>query len=74
MPLFPILGPQYYDERDKPILAKMESSYSQAISILQAFWAEADTDYRFIANDQSLWQDIYGNLPLNATLMIGTEV
>lgn len=67
MPLFPVLGPQYYDERDKPILAKMESSYSQAISILQAFWSEADTDYRFIANDQSLWQDIYGNLPINST-------
>lgn len=67
MPIFPILGPQYYDEKDRPILAKMESSYSQSISILQAFWGEADLDYRYIAGDQSLWQDIYGNVPLNAS-------
>lgn len=65
MPIFPILGPQYYDEKDRPILAKMEAFYSQAISINQSFWAEADTDTRFEAGDQTLWQDLYGNLPAN---------
>jgi hypothetical protein len=65
MPIFPVLGPQYYDEKDRPILAKMEAFYSQAISINQSFWAEADTDTRFEAGDQTLWQDLYGNLPAN---------
>lgn len=65
MPLFPSLGPEYYDEQDRPILSKMEAFYSQAITINQAFWAEADTDVRFEAGDQTLWNDVYGNLPIN---------
>lgn len=65
MPLFPILGDQYYDEKDRPILSKMEAFYSQSITINESFWAEADTDTRFEAGDQTLWQDQYGNIPLN---------
>jgi hypothetical protein len=65
MPIFPVLGPQYYDEKDRPILSKMEASYSQAISILQAFWGEADLDYRYLAGDQTLWQNTFGNVPFN---------
>ena len=65
MPLFPILGNQYYDETDRPILSKMETFYSQSITINESFWAEADTDTRFEAGDQTLWQDQYGNIPLN---------
>lgn len=65
MPLFPIIGPEYYEEKDRPILAKMEAFYSQAISINQSFWAEADTDTRFESGDQTIWQDLYGNLPAN---------
>lgn len=63
--LFPQLGPQYYDERDKPILARMEAFYSESITINQSFWGEADTDTRFEAGDQTLWNEIYGNLPAN---------
>lgn len=65
MPLFPVIGPQYYDEQDRPIISKMEAFYSQAITINQSFWSEADTDTRFEAGDQTLWNDFYGNLPLN---------
>lgn len=63
--LFPQLGPQYYDEKDKSILTRMESFYSESITINQSFWGEADTDTRFFANDQTLWNDIYGNVPVN---------
>lgn len=63
--LFPQLGPQYYDERDKPILSKMEAFYAESITINQSFWGEADTDTRFHAGDQTLWNDLYGNLPAN---------
>lgn len=63
--IFPQLGPQYYDEKDKAILARMETFYSEAITINQSFWGEADTDTRFEAGDQTLWNDLYGNLPMN---------
>lgn len=63
--LFPILGPQYYDQKDQGILARMESFYAEAITINQSFWGEADTDTRFEVGDQTLWSDIYGNLPAN---------
>lgn len=63
--LFPQLGPQYYDERDKSILSRMEAFYAEAITINQSFWGEADTDTRFETGDQTLWTDLYGNLPAN---------
>ena len=63
--LFPQLGPQYYDERHKGILSRMEAEYAAAITINQSFWGEADTDTRFMSGDQTLWNDLYGNLPAN---------
>lgn len=39
--LFPILGSQYYDEKDKSILGRMEAFYSESITINQSFWGEA---------------------------------
>ncbi len=43
----------------------METFYAQSITICQSFWGEADTDTRFEAGDQTLWNDLYGNLPAN---------
>lgn len=63
--LFPQLGPSYYSEKDKGMLARMEAAYAEAITINQAFWSEADTDTRFHAGDQTAWNDVYGNLPAN---------
>ena len=63
--LFPALGPQYYDDRDKPMIARMEATYAESITIIQSYWAEADTDTRFESGDQTLWNDLYGNLPAN---------
>lgn len=63
--LFPQLGPQYYDQHDKAILSRMEAFYAESITINQSFWGEADTDTRFEAGDQTLWNDLYGNLPAN---------
>lgn len=65
MPLFPQLGPAYYDEKDKDILSRMEAFYAESITINQSFWGEADTDTRFESGDQTVWNDLYGNLPLN---------
>lgn len=63
--LFPQLGPQYYDEKDKGVLMRMEAMYAESITINQTFWQEADTDHRFYVGDQTLWSDLYGNLPAN---------
>lgn len=63
--LFPQLGNEYYDERDKGMLSRMEAFYAESITVNQSFWGEADTDHRFESGDQSLWNDLYGNLPAN---------
>ena len=64
MPLFPH-GPEYYDENNHGILAKMSAFYAESITVNQTFWGEADTDTRFEAGDQSLLNDLYNNLPAN---------
>jgi hypothetical protein len=61
--LFPQLGPVYASEKHQGILARMESFYAESITMNQSFWGEADTDSRFYCGDQTLWNDLYGNLP-----------
>ena len=64
--LFPQLGPEYYDSKDQSILGRMSAFYAESITINQSFWGEADTDTRFEAGDQTLWNEIYSaNLPAN---------
>ncbi len=66
MSLFPPLDNSFYSyqtEHDKNIKEMMEKTYAQSITINQSFWSEADIDTRFKAGDQTLWNDIYGNLP-----------
>jgi hypothetical protein len=47
------------------ILKQMEEHHNQYISQVQAFWNEARIDQRFLAGDQSLFQEIYSNIPAN---------
>lgn len=63
MPLFPMLGVEYYDDRDRGIKNRMEVSYAESISINQSFWSEASIDTRFMAGDQTIFNDLYGNIP-----------
>jgi len=65
MPLFPQFGSAYASESHRDVLARMEAFYAESITINQSFWGEADTDTRFEAGDQTMWNDLYGNLPLN---------
>jgi hypothetical protein len=39
--LFPQLGPEFYDEKDRSILSRMEAAYAEAATINLAFWGEA---------------------------------
>lgn len=63
MTLFPSLSDTYYVDNDHNILKMMDYTYSKNIQINQSFWSEADTDTRFKNGDQTLWNDIYGNMP-----------
>ncbi len=64
MTLFPQLDLNYYiPQDDKNLLEMMDRAYTEAITINQSFWAESDIDVRFREGDQTLWNDIYGNLP-----------
>lgn len=66
MTLFPQIDSDFYSyqtEHDKDIKMRMEETYANSITINQSFWSEADIDSRFKAGDQTLWNDIYGNLP-----------
>jgi len=63
MTLFPQLTDTYYVDNDHSILKLMDYTYAKYITINQSFWSEADIDTRFKVGDQTLWNDIYGNLP-----------
>ena len=67
MTLWPMPGDNNFwkatSEQDKSLKQRMEDTYAQSITINQSFWSEADIDSRFKAGDQTLWNDIYGNLP-----------
>lgn len=60
--IFPELGPQYYSETDRTILARMQTFYAESITVNQSFWQEADTDTRFYSGDQTLINEMYGNV------------
>lgn len=59
----PIMDSAYYKDGDIDILKRMDWTYAKNITINQSFWSEADLDTRFKAGDQTLWNDVYGNLP-----------
>jgi len=63
MTLFPNLDDGFYVDDDSGIVKLMEHTYARNITINQSFWSEANIDCRFKAGDQTLWNDIYGNLP-----------
>lgn len=63
MTMFPQLTESYYVDNDTNILKLMDYTYSKYITINQSFWSEVDIDSRFLAGDQSVWNDVYGNLP-----------
>jgi hypothetical protein len=63
MTLFPNLSDSYYTSQDAHILKQMDDTYAKYIQVNMSFWTEADTDVRFKVGDQTLWNDMYGNLP-----------
>lgn len=50
-------------EQTRHIQQELDQVYSEYITLNQTFWSEADLDTRFKAGDQSLYNDVYGNVP-----------
>ncbi len=65
MALFPKINPEFYTDNSPIVLDRMEDFYNQSLTTNQAFWSEADVDTRFESGDQTVWNEIYGNLPAN---------
>ena len=63
MTLFPQIDTAYYSDDDRTVQQMLEYYYAQSITVTQSFWSEADLDNRFLVGDQTLWADVYGNLP-----------
>lgn len=54
----------YYVDDHPEIKRMMDEVYRSGIPLVQQFWNEADIDTRFKCGDQTLWNQIYGTLPL----------
>lgn len=54
----------YYTDDSLSIKKMMDEAYRSSIPLTQQFWNEADIDTRFKSGDQTLWNQIYGTLPL----------
>lgn len=63
--LYPQMQPEFIEEPHRDVVTMMESAYVESISINQSFWSEADLSWRFFTGDQTVWNDVYGNLPAN---------
>lgn len=65
MPLFPNMNTNFYNENNMDILNRMERFYQDSVTMNQQFWSEADIDTRFYAGDQTVLNEMYGNLPIS---------
>lgn len=55
---------KYYTDDDRAMKNQMDESYRQAVPLVQQYWNDADIDVRFRAGDQTLWNQIFGSLPI----------
>ena len=63
MTFYPGLNENYYTEGARDIKQFMDYTYMKNITINQSYWSEAEIDTRYVANDQTLWNTMYGNVP-----------
>lgn len=54
----------YYTDDSQSVKKMMDEAYRSSLPLTQQFWNEADIDTRFKSGDQTLWNQIYGTLPL----------
>lgn len=44
---------------------RMEQAYLDAVTPIMQYWSEASVDTRFYAGDQTVWNEIYGNVRIS---------
>lgn len=54
---------EYFVDDDKHILSRMRAIYDQVSPITEARWVQQSIDERFYAGDQSLWKEVYSQIP-----------
>lgn len=64
MKLFPSNASSYHSEKDDYIKAKMQDSFREHYDKNNAFWYQAELDSRFYSGDQTVWSEVYQNMPL----------
>lgn len=55
---------EFYTDDDKDILNKMRGIYNEVSPLTQEYWVQASIDQRFYAGDQTLWNEIYADIPM----------
>jgi len=53
----------YTDNNDSGILQVMQDSFTKNCQANQSYWLEGTRDVRFKAGDQSLWNELYNQIP-----------
>jgi hypothetical protein len=53
----------YRDSGDSSILQRMEQAYTNNSQANQSYWLEGTKDLRMKSSDQSIWGELYSNLP-----------
>lgn len=61
--IIPQLTPDWVYQQDRQVLAFKDAFYTQSSPQNLINWTEAYNDWRFYAADQSVWMEIYGNMP-----------
>lgn len=64
MKLFPMDTPEFYSDKGKIIKSKLEDFHTKSMDYNQTFWHQANIDARFEAGDQTIWDEIYNNIPI----------
>lgn len=59
----PNLRPDWLYQQDWQVIAYKDAFYTQSSPQNLINWTEAYNDWRFYAADQSVWMEIYGNMP-----------
>jgi len=64
MKLFPTSSMSFYSEKGEYIKSKMKDFHSEHYDKNQEFWYQAELDSRFFSGDQTVWNEVYQNVPI----------
>jgi aromatic ring-cleaving dioxygenase len=57
---------EFYTDDNQDIRSRMKEIYNDTATITQSRWVQQSIDERFYAGDQSLWNEIYSQIPAHS--------